>query len=185
MLNKAQWLTLAGFAAGVIVLTIAAVVYFSFKINPAPPGIHLPATPAKEVAKEETVPVQVAEPVQVYRPAAKAKLKLPEHVQADTEQHVVASSKTANDERQHTITTTLDTSTGVFATYDRAEPLPWVAVNTKTQVGLFYGLKGGDPVMRLQAQQEFLQVKAVHLGVVGTIDSDSTYFVGAGAWARW
>ena len=181
---KAQWLTLAGFAAGVIGLTIAAVVYFSFKLNPAPPGIHLPATPAKEVAKEETIPVQVAEPVQVYKPATKAKLKLPKTVVDDAAQHVVASSKTANDERQHTITTTLDTSTGQFTTYDRAEPLPWVAVNTKTQVGLFYGLKDGEKVARLQAQQEFLQVKALHFGAVGSVDSDGSYFVGAGAWAR-
>lgn len=184
-MNKAQWLTLAGFAAGVIGLTIAASVYFSFKLNPAPPGIQMPATPAKEVAKEETIPVQVAEPVQVYKPATKAKLKLPKPVIEDAAQHVVSSSKTVNDERQHTITTTLDTSTGAFTSYDRAEPLPWLSVNTKSQVGVFYGIKGGDPVLRLQAQQEFLQIKAVHLGVVGTVDSDSTYFVGAGAWARW
>lgn len=183
-MTRAYWAALAGFAAGVVLLVLAASVYFAFKPAPAPPGVHMPATPAPEVAKETTIPVHVAAPVQVYKPVVKKKLNLPAHVQADTEQHVVASSKTANDERQHTITTTLDTTTGQFTSYDRAEPLPWIAVNTKTQVGLFYGLKDGEPVARLQAQQEFLQVKALHFGAVGSVDSDGSYFVGAGAWAR-
>lgn len=162
-----------------------AALYLHFKPVPAPVGVTLDAKPAPELKKESTVPVIVAAPIQVYRPAVKKKLTLPAHVQADTNTHVVASSKTANDERQHTITTTLDTTTGQFATHDRTDPLPWVSVNTKSEVGVFYGIKDGDQVLRLQARQELLQVKAVHVGVTSTIDSDGSYFVGAGAWARW
>ena len=92
---------------------------------------------------------------------------------------------TANDERQHTVTTVINTETGVPETFDRVEPLPWVAVNTKTQVGVFYGVKQGTPVARLQAEQEFLQIKALHFGAIGSLDSDATYFAGVGVWARW
>jgi len=176
------------YAAIALVLFVtfgAVVLYFHFKLDPAPPGIRLPATPAPELKREKTIPVQVAEPIQVYKPAVKAKLKLPPAVQADSKQHVVASTKTANDERQHTVTTTLDTSTGQFETYDRAEPLPWVAVSTKSQVGLFYGLRGRDQIIRLQGQQELLQIKAVRVGAIATLDSDGETFVGVGAWARW
>jgi hypothetical protein len=175
-----------GAIALVLFATFGAVVlYFHFKPAPAAPGIHLPATPAPELKREETIPVLVFEPVQVYKPAVKQKLKLPPAVQADANQHVVASTRTPNDERPHTVTTVLDTSTGKFETYDRAEPLPWLAVSTKSQVGLFYGLKRGDPVIRLQGQQELLQIKAVRIGATATLDGDGETFVGVGAWARW
>lgn len=169
---------------GLLVLFWGAWLYFLFKPAPAPPGVHIPATQAPEVKGETTVPVAVAS-VQVYKPAVKKKLKLPPAVQADPKQHVVASTRTPNDERRHTVTTMLDTATGAFTTYDRAEPLPWVAVSTKTQVGLFYGLRGSEQVLRLQAQQDLLQIKAVRLGATATLDSDGVSFVGLGAWARW
>lgn len=171
-------------ALALFIALTGVTLYFLFKPDPAPPGVHLPATPAPELKREETVPV-VIDFVKVYKPAVKKKLKLPDHVQADPKQHVVASTKTANDERQHTVTTTLDTSTGEFTSYDRVEPQPWLAVSTKSQVGLFYGLRGREEIIRLQAQQELLQIKAVRVGATASLDSDGTTFVGIGAWARW
>lgn len=175
----------AAAALALFVAISATALYFHFMPTPMPPGIHMPATPAPELKREKTVPAQVAGPIQVYKPAAKKKLKLPAQIQDDPEQHVVASTRTPNDEREHTVTTVLDTSTGKFETYDRAEPLPWAAVATKTQVGMFYGYRGDEPVVRLQAQQELLQIKAVRLGATATLDSDGEAFVGVGAWARW
>ncbi len=163
----------------------AVALYFYFKPAPMPSGVHMPATPAQELKREKTVPVQVAGPIQVYKPATKKKLKLPAQIQDDPEQHVVASTRTPNDEREHTVTTVLDASTGKFETYDRAEPLPWLAVSTKSQVGMYYGLKRGEHVIRLEGQQELLQIKAVRVGAVATLDSDGETFVGVGAWARW
>lgn len=159
--------------------------YFRYKPFDAPPGVHMDARPAAAVARAETQPLILDFPLRVYAPAVKKKLDLPAAVQQDAARHVVASTLTAADERRHTVTTVLDAETGEFGSYDRAEPLPWIAVNTRSQVGVFYGIKGGAPVLRLQGQQEFLQVKAAHLGAVGTLDSDGAYFVGVGAWARW
>lgn len=170
-------------AAVLLGLGIYAAAWY-FKPAAIPPGVTLDAKAAPAVSREKTAPVAVGK-VQAYAPAAKKKLKLPATVQLDSAKHVVASSLTVNDERRHTVTTVLDTGTGEFSSYDRAEPLPWVSVNTKSQVGVFYGIKGGAPVLRLQAQQEFLQIKAVRLGAVGTLDGDAAYFVGVGAWARW
>ena len=169
----------------VLAFVAGAAVYFAFKPDQAPPGVHNTATPAPEVAKVPTERVEIVPPIQVYKPAAKKKLKLPEPVQQDAAQHVIASSKTANDERQHTITTVIDANTGNATTYDRVDPLPWIAVNTKSEVGLYYGYRGGEQVVRLQGKQELLQVKALHLGAIATADSDGETFVGAGLWARW
>lgn len=170
-------------AAVLIGLGIYAAAWY-FRPAAIPPGVTVEAKAAPAVARAQTVPLAVGQ-VRAYQPAAKQTLNLPAAVQQDPAKRVVASSLTAGDERRHTVTTVLDTATGEFSSYDRAEPLPWLSVNTQSQVGVFYGIKDGAPVLRLQGQQEFLQVKALHVGVIGTFDSDASYFVGAGAWARW
>jgi hypothetical protein len=169
-------------------LGIAYAVLWYNRQPDAPPGISLPATPAPEVAKVELEPLVVDFPLRVYKPEAKKRLKLPEHVQADAARHVVASTRTAPDERPHTVTTVLDSGTGKFETYDRADPLPWIGVATKSEVGVFYGIKGGEQALRIEGRHELLQVKALHVGVLASADivpGNVDGFVGAGVWARW
>lgn len=170
-----------------LAIALAVLAYFHFRPQPAPVGVQIEAKPAPDVAKVEKEVVPCSS-VQVYKPAAKDRLKLPASVKDAPQQRVVAATRTANDERQHTITTVLNTDSGAFTTYDRVEPLPWLAVNTKSQVGAFYGYKDGQPAIRFEAQQELLQVKAVHIGAMASADMmadgvDS--FIGVGAWARW
>lgn len=162
--------------------------YLYFLPEPAPTAAHLEARPAPEVAREPREPVPVTAPLQVYKPAAKKKLKLPTEIQQAPQKRVAASTLTANDERAHTVTTVLDTSTGIFTSYDRAEPRPWLAPATRTEVGVFYGLRDGGRVIRIQGQQELLQVKALRLGAIASVDVGSggvDSFIGVGAWARW
>ena len=171
-----------------VLAAIGTGLYFYFKPQPAPVGMHLPAAPSPQVSSETTVPVVVTAPIKVYRSEVKRKLKLPDPVQANPAQHVVASSRTVPDERPHTVTTVLDTSTGEFTTLVRAEPLPWIGVSTKTEIGAFYGVKNGQPAWRIQAQQELLRVKALHVGAVASADvvrGDVDTYVGVGVWARW
>lgn len=60
-----QYRALAALLLALSLLSGAVVLYFHFKPAPMPPGIHLPATQAPELKREETIPVQVAEPIQV------------------------------------------------------------------------------------------------------------------------
>jgi len=171
------------FLLGAVAAVALVVAFFYFKPDPAPPGIHMPATPAPELKREETIPVLVAEPIQVYKPAVKKKLKLPPAVQADAEQHVVASTRTANDERRHTVTTVLDTGTGKFSTYDRAEPLPWLEVSSRRRFGAYIGALNGEQAIAVTATQEALRIKGVRVeGVaIGVVSqSDQMGFVGVG-----
>lgn len=169
-----------------LLLTIGGWLYF--KPAPIPPGITIEATPAKEVAKEETIPIITA-PVQAFKPAVKRKLGLPKTVQDDAAKHVLASVKTANDERQHTVTTVLDKDTGWVSSYDRIEPLPWVSVANKSE--LFGGVgydNHGKRVWALSGRQELLQLKGVHLGVTGLAIGQGggvNAYLLAGAWYRW
>lgn len=180
-------MTLRDYAIVVAVVAAAGVLGFSLRPQPHPVGVHVEAPPAPPVAKVEREPVKVDQ-VQAYKPPAKKTLALPPAVQADPAQHVVAATRTTSDERAHTVTTVLDTATGEFTTYDRAEPDPWLAVNTKSEVGVFYGYKGGEPAIRIDARQTLLQVKQLRIGAVASADATPGQidtFVGVGAWMRW
>lgn len=179
---------ITGLVALGVLIAIGGGLYFYFKPEPAPVNVHLPANDAPQVSRETTVPVVVKVPVKVYRPEVKRKLKLPDAVQANPDQHVVASSRTAPDERPHTVTTILDTTTGEFTTLDRAEPLPWIAVSTKTRISAYYGLKNGQQAIRIQGQQDFLRVKAVRFSAIASADlvgGDTQTFIGIGMGAEW
>lgn len=155
---------------------------------PIPPGVTVEATAAKEVKSESKVDVVVKPPIKAYKHGVKGTLKLPEIVVSDEAKHVVASSKTANDERPHTITTVVDSGTGEVTTYDRIDPLPWLAVNTKSEFGVYYGLKSGEQTVRIEGRQELLQIKSVHIGAIASADvnrAGTDGFIGVGAWARW
>jgi hypothetical protein len=147
------------------------------------------ATPAKEVASVEKVEVPVKK-VTVYKttPALKKKLDLPQPVIDDQQQAVLASSKIPAGERAHTVTTVINTDTGKSETYTRTDPLPWLAFENRGEVGVYVGVKNGQQALRLQARQDFVQVKALHLGVVGSVDVSAgkpDVFVGAGVSYRW
>lgn len=166
-----------------VIIAIATGTYFYFKPEPAPTNVHLPAKPAPQVARETTVPVVIDKPVQVYRPDVKRKLKLPDAVQADPAQHVVASSRTVPDERPHTITTVLDTSTGEFTTLDRAEPLPWIEISARRHYGAYIGALNSEQAIAVTARHEALRIKGVKVeGIaIGAISETERFtFVGVG-----
>lgn len=159
--------------------------------EPAQPiGVAVVAKPAAAVAKAPTETVQTA-PVIAYTAPAKRRLRLPDAVQANANQHVLGAASVAADDHPHTVTTVLDASTGQTTTYDVREPLPWMAIDTHGEAGLAYGLKNGVQTVRLEARQGLLDIKAVRIGVTASLDQPlagplgADYFVGLGAWYRW
>jgi len=175
-------------AAAVLLAASAVFAYFHFKPEPAPTGVHVETQESQAVAGVGQHDVTVTH-VHVYKPAAKEELKLPAAAADNPKVHVVASTKTPNDERQHTVTTVLDSETGKFTTYDRVEPLPWIGVTTKSEVGAYLGLKNGEPAIRIEGHQEFLQIKAARIGATASVDvtqsGDVDSFVGVGVRVRW
>lgn len=181
MSARGRWLIAA-------VMALAVALYFFFAPEPAPTGVQRVAEPAVEVAGEKRLPLPAAAPLQVYEPPVKKKLNLPQSVQLDAGKHVVATAKTPADDRPHTVTTVLDVGAGEFTTYDRADPLPWIAVKTTTHVAAYYGLKRGEPTVRVQGQQEILRFKALRVEAIAAVDIGAgapDAFVGIGARASW
>lgn len=152
--------------------------------SPTPIRAPVAATPAPALKSVDQVTI-TPPVVKVYAPKAKTKLKLPAAMQADAAVHVLAASQVRADERPHTLYTLIDERTGETQTYDRAEPLPWLAAETRGEVGIGYGLRDGAPMGRLSLRQNLLQVKSVRLGAQANLDQDGQWFVGLGAWYRW
>ena len=172
---------------GALLAVVGVLVYFHFKSEPAPTGVHEIATPAPELAKVATEFVGFA-PIKVFAAESKKRLNLPKSTQEDIHAHVIASNKLENDERQHTVTTVINDQTGEPTTYDRVDPLPWLAVKTTSQVGLYYGVKDGQQTIRIQGEQELLQIKAAHVGLIASADLQAgkvDTFAGVGVWVRW
>lgn len=182
-----------GIALGVSSASVVHKLLANWGVPPAPVEVSMPARPSPEVAEKKTISKPIkARRVKTYPSAVKSALKLPEHVIETPSLDVIASHQVAPDRHPQTVTTLLDTDTGDTQTFVKRDPLPWLAQDTHGDIGLYAGIKNGQPTARLQARQGVLQVKALHLGLVGSVDhpmsgsiAGTDYFLGAGVWAEW
>lgn len=186
-------------AIGLVLIAIVAFILMQWFIHlqdaiPAPPvGIHVIATPAKQVADIPKVQTSIKNgSVRVYEGRAKIKLKLPDAILHDDAKQVIESTKVSADDHDQTVTTIVDTETGDTQTLVRREPLPWMSWRDNGSAGIYAGIKNGQPTARLEVKQSIFSVKAVQFGAVATLDSPisslpskTEYFVGVGAEYRW
>lgn len=155
--------------------------------------VAVQANPSATVKNSAKTAAVIAKPVDVYKGGAalKDELKLPQEVVNNEPDQVLSSITAPESDHKQTVTTVLNTETGESQTFIRQEPLPWVAFDQRGQVGMYAGVKNGTPTARLELQQGLLQVKAVHIGAVATVDQpmqgplQTEYYVGVGAWYRW
>lgn len=160
----------------------------------APIGVHVIATPAKQVADMPKHQVAIKSgTVRVYGSKAKIELKLPEAIKDDVAKQVIESTRVSSDDHDQTVTTILNTETGDTETLVRREPLPWMSWRDNGSAGIYAGIKNGTPTARLELKQNLFSVKAIRFGAVATVDqplgysvmTTADYFVGVGAEYRW
>lgn len=184
----------------IVLIAIAATVLLKWFIHlqesfqDVPVGIHVIATPSKQVADipKHQAPVKSGS-VRVYEGQAKIELKLPDAIKQDPTKQVLESTKVSADYHDQIVTTIIDTETGDSQTFVRREPLPWLAWRDNGSAGIYTGIKNGQPTARLEVKQNIFSVKAVHFGAVATLDqslnssnsSSQDYFIGVGAEYRW
>lgn len=145
-------------------------------------------TDAKQPKLLENIPKINISPktVKVYNKSAKKKLNLPEKFLQDESQYVLSSTTLKHDWRPQTITTVLNGETGESTTITRREEYPWLAAENTGEIRVEYGTKfHGVPVGRLSIRQDFIQIKALHLGISASIDSDKEAFTGIGVSYKW
>jgi hypothetical protein len=180
--------------AGLVLAAACAFGIYSVALRFMPPEPEVavatlaPTASAVKKVKKVTAPVKS---VEVYAPEAKANLKLPPAVIADADKQVTSATTVRPSERSITVTSVLDTATGETVAYQKAEPLPWFAVEARGEARFDYGYKvqpgplEARPVGRLSVTHNFVQVKGFHVGVNGSVDTDGGAFGGVGIGYRW
>jgi len=170
---------------GGLLLIIMSLIWYIFTPKPASVGEwhQEPSAPEiKGIPKENITPSKVA----VYSPIAKSKLDLPPDVQNDKDKYVLSTSKLPTDTHPQDVVTIIDKNTGNTETLVRREPYPWLAAEQSGEFRFDYGMKnGGVKVGRFSLHEDLIQVKALHAGINGSLDTDRTYFAGVGLGYRW
>jgi len=150
------------------------------------------AIPAPIVKDEPVAQVEIKKPVKVFKNSQKIKqkAKLPEAVVNNNNEQVLAAiSIPKNDLFPKTVTTVLNTDTGITTSYIKDESLPFLSLNIHGDVGIYGGIKNGTTAVRLQANQGIVDIKDIHIKATGSIDQltngKTDYFVGVGAAYNW
>jgi hypothetical protein len=148
-----------------------------------PVGAPQEATKAPEVAKAAKQEIKPAK-VLAYSESAKQKIDVPEAAKKDPAIVVLDSSTIPASDHSMTFSETLNTTTGETTGYLTTDPYPWLAMENERHFTVAYGLKnGGVKAFRFQYTRELVQVKALHIGPLVTVDTDGHAF--AGAAMRW
>lgn len=161
-----------------VALGIAAMLAVQAWRDRQPPAPAVPAPLARELRNEATT-VVACKPIVVYRDKVKAELGLPPDVQTNTARQVVAATKVPASDRPHTVSAVADLGTGKVDLFVRPDPLPWLALERRTSVGLIYGIDNdGAQRMRGVAQVDLLRSRNWHLGAAAHVDANGRALVG-------
>jgi len=177
-------------ATGIIVALALGYGYWHSQQPVADTTVAVESKPAAAVARTKRVSTPVKS-VQTYEPRAKADLKLPAAIIADADKQVTSATTIPPSERRVTVTSVVDVQTGETKTYQKPEPYPWIAVESRGEARLDLGYKIDRRTLvpavvgRLTVTHSFLQLKALHAGVNVAVDTDGTAFAGVGLSYRW
>lgn len=167
---------------------IALVVALAFEVwkhnvpEPQPVGEYHAATFAPQVKDIPKVMAKVSQ-VEVYSPAAAARLKLPDSMK---EKPVVAATECKSDPRPQTIVTVIDPSTGKSDTVVRAEAYRFLAAENVREAMIAYGYRNdGRKVARMAYTHDLVQMMGWNVGGYGTLDMDGKWFAGVSVAYRW
>ena len=104
-----------------------------------------------------------------------------------SEQRVLGATQVNPNERPTTVSAVLNTVSGETTFYQRLDPLPWFALETRRELGIAYGFKddAGGAVARIFGKIDLVQIKMIRAGLLGNVDSDGDWYAGAGVSLRW
>ena len=172
-------------ALGVVLgLLLASAGFAWHSLKPSLPA--LPGAPSAKVAdiQMETKPCKQ---VQAKEPKAKKKLGLPPPVQQDEQAVVLTAVDVPRTDEPLIATSLLHLDTGLGEIFFTPQPRPWLAFDRRWTAGVFYVARDdvvdSGLVGRLQGTYAAFQVKFLHFGAYGQIDTDKRRAVGVGAWA--
>lgn len=171
------------FVAGTVAgLLLAAIGWAWHSLTPSLPAVLAP--PAKKIAGLATE-TQPCTAVVALTPAAKKKLGLPPALQQDPQASALTAADVPRTDYPLIATSVLHRDTGVGEIYFTPQPRPWLAFDRRWLVGGFVAYRDGapEPVGELLGLYDLVQIKALHVGAMGHLDTTGRRAVGVGVWA--
>lgn len=124
--------------------------------------------------------------VVVAKPTAKHKMDLPPEIQADPKRHVTTAIVIQPSERPQSVVSLFNEATGTTDMLTQRMAYPWIAIEQRGQLWIGYGLAdGGRRAGRIMLREDLLQLSALHLGGMASIDTGGQWFAGIGMAWRW
>jgi len=160
-------------AIGALLFAFMVVAWWTYQ-HPAKAVV---AQAAAEIAGQKTRAVPCSQ-LNVYPDSAKKKLGI-----TDGPGKLTGASKVADDNHPHTVAAVTNPDTGDTQIYVRDDPLPWIAFNQRKELSVYWGGESGHSgaVWRTQARFDFMQIKALNISGIATLDSDGVFYRGIGA----
>lgn len=169
--------------AGIVLgLLLATAAWAWHSVKPSLPAVLAP--PATKIAGLATE-TQPCTTVVALTPAAKKKLGLPPALQQDPQASVLTAADVPRTDHPLIATAVLRRDTGVGEIYFTPQARPWLATDRRWLVGGFYTYRddAAQPVGELLVMVDLLQIKALHLGAMGHLDTTGRRALGVGVWA--
>lgn len=142
----------------------------------------LPAVLGQPAAKVAGIPTETkaCTQVQALAPPAKKKLGLPEHVQKDEQASALTAANVPPSDHPLIATALLHRDSGLGEIYFTPQPMPWLAFNRRTAIGVSYGIKDDTNgfVTRLYGRLDIIQVKRLHAGLLADVDNAGGWYGG-------
>lgn len=124
--------------------------------------VNVPAPSARAVVDVGKTPIPIKQVV-AYKEEAKKHLHHPKEIQGAREEAVLSATTIEPSDHPETVTAVLGTTPGDSRLFVQKEPLAWLAPDKHGEISADLVEKIGGSVVRIQARQDFLQSKAVHM----------------------
>jgi len=147
-------------------------------------GILTAAIICAGVTLKRQVPAQIATTVDLGKPETLKCRDVIAYKDKTIPGNVLAKTRIAPSAHVTTETAVLKDN-GVTELYTSQEPLPWIAFNRRREAGISYGFSDLGTAARFDGSLELVQIRSLHAGLTGTVDSSGRWFGGARVWANW
>lgn len=162
-------------ALSVFIILILISMIAAWYDSPNTPNSNKKYTQAEAIKGTDTPKVDVKVQSGTVKVIPKAIIKksikpLPPEIDSDNIE-VTDTAEVPPSEAGTKIITTIDTITGDTKIYQKANPIPLFAWESKRRVGVGYGVSTSGPIVKVAAEYGFLRVGNFHLGVQAEIEA--------------
>lgn len=123
--------------------------------------------------------------LKVYKSKKAKKAAKLQTVLKDPNLHLTASTRIEEDGHSHVVSAVYAKHDGSVKLFDYKEPLPLFSRKKRTTLEASYGVSDIETTWEARMRYDAFRVKKMHIGIVGNVRGDKSYFTGVGISYSW